>query len=164
MLLEPLARGGPRLRRQRARNVFLEGENRFGLRSIALDDGRHRLLDGRERLVHDLGADAARQRVGSYARQPVRERRPRRFGLLRRDDDREQHDGRSASLQACPAEHVSSLQPFGTKRAQTGAMAHQEQPLSLEIPWRTILKLIAAVALVYLWLELWQIMLVLVVA
>ena len=43
-------------------------------------------------------------------------------------------------------------------------MADGHRAFSLEIPWRTILKLIAAVALVWLWLELWQIVLVFVVA
>jgi len=44
------------------------------------------------------------------------------------------------------------------------ALPDDERPFSLEIPWRTILKLIAAVAFVWLWLELWQILLVFVVA
>lgn len=43
-------------------------------------------------------------------------------------------------------------------------MPHADRSLSIEVPWRTILKLIAAVALVWLWTQLWDIVLVFVVA
>jgi len=43
-------------------------------------------------------------------------------------------------------------------------MAQTERLLSLDIPWRTIAKLIAGVALVWLWLQLWDIVLVFIVA
>ena len=43
-------------------------------------------------------------------------------------------------------------------------MAQADRSLALEVSWRTIGKLIAAGALVWLWLELWEIVLVFLVA
>src|SRR5438270_590131 len=39
-------------------------------------------------------------------------------------------------------------------------MPHADRSLSIEVPWRTLLKLVAAVALVWLWTQLWDIVLV----
>jgi len=43
-------------------------------------------------------------------------------------------------------------------------MPEQRRTTTVEVPWRTILKIIAAVALIWVWLQLWQLFLVLIVA
>ena len=64
------------LRFQLADDVFLEREDRFGLRPIALDDGRLGLVDRRQRLVDDLRPNPSLQCVGTDAGEPFRKRRP----------------------------------------------------------------------------------------
>src|SRR5437016_163888 len=59
-----LARGGDVRRRQALAEILLEGLDDFGLRPIALDDDGARLFDAGQRLIDDVLADAARQRVG----------------------------------------------------------------------------------------------------
>ena len=115
-LLEQLAlcartpRGPSRiaLRRQHARDVRLEREDRFGLRAIALEDDRQRLVDvGRAPASTTLLADAARERFGADAGEPFGKRRPRRCpGRARAQRQRDQHDSsaRDQRTHEAPAE------------------------------------------------------------
>ena len=71
------ASGGPSesSARQAPRDVGLERQDGLGLGAIALEDDRQRLVDAGERLVDDLLADAARERLGPDARRATRRTR-----------------------------------------------------------------------------------------
>ena len=68
---------GDRLRRDALIDVLIERKDRLRLRAIALDDDGARLLDVGERLVQDLGADAASEGLRAEAREELGERRAR---------------------------------------------------------------------------------------
>ena len=73
VLGEHLARFLDDRRRQAAGDVLFERQHELGLRPIALDHDRQRLVDAAERAIDDLLADAARQRLGADAVEPVDE-------------------------------------------------------------------------------------------
>ena len=78
-----VAAASDELWRQPPGDVFLQREDDFRLRAIALDDDRLRLDDVGERGVDDVLTDASRQRLGAHACQPLGERRARsRLELL----------------------------------------------------------------------------------
>ena len=70
MFRESLPSGLDQLRREAARQIFLEREHRLRLRPIAFEDDRQRLLNVVERGVDDVLADASRERLPANAGEP----------------------------------------------------------------------------------------------
>ena len=114
-------------------DVRFERQHDFGLRPIALDDDGQRLGDVAERLIDDVLADAARERLGANAGEPLGKRRTLRHPALEHDgcaSQGTQSDYERADLERMI--HPLSLQPSAlrsVRRHRPGAGArplHQQ--------------------------------------
>ena len=99
--------------RQPPGEIFLEREDRFRLRAIALDDDRAGLGDVGERLIEDLGTDAASEGFGTDGGEKLLERGPGRLGLRGRGRLQQQgcQDRRRESAHATHGNSLTAGRP-----------------------------------------------------